>query len=853
MKEKKIFQEIPGFKNKFHSAILTSYSFSFHHFEYQVLKSLKQKWVSNVGLLVDSKMLDKSVGLDSAGLRQLSQSYSINGIYSPGAFHPKINFIIGDEQALMVFGSGNITPGGHGKNHETFTAFYADCKESNLTPLIQEGWNYIQYLSKDLQGYSKDRIFDLIPKNCILLNNKKVSKHRFQKLDDETEIALVYNDETSICNQILNLIPSDSIKKIRIVSPFYDENGALLIQFLEQFPNAIIDVYIPKENGLPPLKMVSDNRISFYSWEETARGKKTVTGKNPYNRKLHSKIYNFEADGTTYFMIGSANATIAAFGTINKRGLNEEFGAIYKSNIAKYFDDLKISKSKKITNFDDFSRASILTEEIKNKTNQTLKLRILGCDLGNFKITIYIKSIFDHNDLKVVVFNGFGIKIFENNTFEHKENNIQFGINSEYLKSNPTYVVLQNKEGDEISNKSLINYLEKLYYTNPSKENRTIRGILNNLDLGKINEFQILEYINNLRTGAEEPEGVRANNSALGNDFREAKEKKEMSYEEAVSASKNKETGNKISQTYSIIQIWGMLSKLFYENAENKSEVLNDEEESASATEGAKRNEKTTIEKSSRDIKTNTEAHKLLRSTKKLVDDYNLSIRRISKDRLNKINEISLCQFLVVTKVLTVIYNFTEFKLPSIDKQKATGDLFTPDKWKKTTKSYYANCIADMLIGFASLFFKIEIETYAEDDFRREKFNEYFNSVVSDSIIYLSLIYKGINEKQLQLTIELAMVNIIDKFNAPLNNFEEYIGLLSQSIPNTISINSAIRLKNELFEDLKNIETKQKYFRAKGHGICLIIKRDDQEISFKSILDITVNHKIPVKDFGRIS
>lgn len=115
MEEKQIFEEIPGGKNRFHSAVLTSFSFNFHHFEYQVLKSLKNKWVTNVGILVDSNMLDRSAGLTSAGLRQLTQSYSINGVYCKGAFHPKINFIVGYNELLMIIGSGNITPGGHGK------------------------------------------------------------------------------------------------------------------------------------------------------------------------------------------------------------------------------------------------------------------------------------------------------------------------------------------------------------------------------------------------------------------------------------------------------------------------------------------------------------------------------------------------------------------------------------------------------------------------------------------------------------------------------------------------------------------------------------------------------------------
>ena len=130
MQERKLFQEVPGRRNDFHSAVLTSYSFNFHHFEYQVLRTLRQKWITNISVMVDQHMLDGSIGLASGNLKQLSQSYSVNGISSRGAFHPKMNFLIGDSKLLLFFGSGNITPGGHGKNHELFTSFYADSRDS---------------------------------------------------------------------------------------------------------------------------------------------------------------------------------------------------------------------------------------------------------------------------------------------------------------------------------------------------------------------------------------------------------------------------------------------------------------------------------------------------------------------------------------------------------------------------------------------------------------------------------------------------------------------------------------------------------------------------------------------------
>jgi len=92
MVERKIFNDIPGGKNSFHSAVLTSFSFNFHHFENEVLSSLKQRWIGSVNILVDQHILDDILGLASGNLKSISKTYSVNGISSKGAFHPKINF-----------------------------------------------------------------------------------------------------------------------------------------------------------------------------------------------------------------------------------------------------------------------------------------------------------------------------------------------------------------------------------------------------------------------------------------------------------------------------------------------------------------------------------------------------------------------------------------------------------------------------------------------------------------------------------------------------------------------------------------------------------------------------------------
>jgi hypothetical protein len=392
MEEKKLFQEIPGGKNCFHSAILTSFSFDFHYFEFQVLKSLRQKWISSILVLADQRMLDGVIGVASGNLKQLSQSYSVIGMNTKGAFHPKINFLIGDDKLLIFLGSGNITPGGHGKNHELFTGFYADKEDKKQLPLIIEAWNYIKLISKDLDGYVRNQGINAMPETCSLLNTKSAPKHLYCKIDDSIEVAFLYNEDSTIFEQLISLIPTDEISRITIVCPYYDEDGETLINLQNQFSNSVLDVYLPKDFGLPPVGLSPVNSINFFAWEKTERGEKTISGSEDYKRKLHCKLFHFKSDQHEYCLIGSANATVAGLGSLSERSLNEEFCVLYKTrgkDLLKSFG-IKGDKTRVILS-NHVRNTNIEASESKNFHKRTINLKCI--DLSGTTLKVYFNIL----------------------------------------------------------------------------------------------------------------------------------------------------------------------------------------------------------------------------------------------------------------------------------------------------------------------------------------------------------------------------------------------------------------------------------------------------------------------------
>ncbi len=849
MDEKKIYQEIPGGRNKFHSAILTSFSFNFHHFEYQVLKTLKHKWVTNVGVLVDSDMLDNTIGLSSGGLRQITQTYSINGIKSKGAFHPKISFLIGDNELLMIMGSGNITAGGHGKNHEIFTTFYADSLESPFLPLLIETWKYIQFLAKDVEGYSRDRIFNIIPRNCELLKKSEIQSHLFHKVDEQTEIALVYNDSTSILNQMTQLIPTENIDLITIVSPYFDEDGSLLLRLLEQFPNAKLQVYIPNDFGLPPNKIEKNKRISFFSWENTTRGKMEIKGSDKYVRKLHSKLFNFQSQDTDYCFIGSANATVSAFGTELTPGNNEEFGALYKAKNLNFLKNLGITGSKKTVEPSSYVRTNTIS--LEGNTNDRLRrqVRLLSCDLNGLTLKLYLKEEIKQDGFLIIIYNDIGIEIFRENNIEQNHKALSIKINTECLKLNPAYVVIESSKGESKSNKQVINYLDKLYHTDPSKENRTIQGLIGALEIGKINEFQIMTYLNDLSSKENSQTKIPISLHSNKTYTKVPEVHSEMTYGEAVAASKNQESNAKLVQTHNTIRIWQTIARLLLDKHESNNEELNDEEEDG--TPSVSNDRKAPIEDNlPTKINDNAVANQILRNTDKLATDFVKAMQNSHTDKVLKINEVSLCQFLVVSHIITAIHYYTNYELP-FDKEKNKYKGYTPDEWKKMLRNSYHKIMQDVIVAFARFVLSHELEDYSKNEYNGLKMNVYIQTVVKHLVIYNYLINRNVSENTHSQITDLACLTIFKKLGLYDENFSDYVESISKSNSEVyFNFRGVMQLNNRLNEMQLNKD--KKIFYQENFGVCLVKESYSSRVKYRSIVDPNQKFEINEKEYKSI-
>lgn len=587
MEARKLFQEIPG-SHKFHSCVMTTYAFDFHHFESQVLRVLKAKHISNISVLVDNRMLEESLGFASAHLKNLSTSYTLNGLPSKGAFHPKLTLCIGDEALLLLLGSGNISPGGHGKNHELFTAFYADSAASPQLPLIQEAWSYVRILARNLQGLSADKL-SWIEDNTRLLNAESKLKHTWYKLDSNYQAALLYNEpEQSLYQQLLEIVGGDSIEEIQIFAPFYDPDGKFLQNLLADFPAAGIKAFLQKDYGQHPIHIPSHSRLKFYAWEETERAQQTFSH---YARNLHAKILWFRSARTQFCLIGSPNATFAAFGSKDSMGKNEELAVLYQGISADFLIDLGLSGANTPIQLSQ-QPPSFNRDEADTRFAYRPKIIINGADRNGRFLTVFFKSPPNEYPCDLLVFDQWGNELMRQGFTETAVKKLQFKLQEGVVPKAATYVQLLDAQGETFSNKQLINDVELLLNTHPSRSNRDINRLIYKYDTDNWNEFDAIQFFT-LLYSASGKEGNRKKRDASGSgDKNKNRSASSLTYDEAIELAKEQGPLDPQIKNSNAIRVWDALDRLFKNIMTEQEEAESDDEEYNQAAKGRKREER---------------------------------------------------------------------------------------------------------------------------------------------------------------------------------------------------------------------------------------------------------------------
>ncbi|HMZ95148.1 MAG TPA: hypothetical protein PKK18_12415 [Chitinophagales bacterium] len=454
------------------------------------MKWLRSCGVRNVNVFIDGHFYSELMQQATGDEMKLATGYSLYPIFEKNIFHPKIWFLFGENEGLLLVGSGNLTNSGNGSNDEIWGAYHFDIKQPQNAPVFSAAWSYISKLSATTKGIASEKTTRWVAEHSQwLMELPKAADFQFLDLPNNEQAAFLYNTEqTTIWQQIKQLTANERITEITAVSPYYDKQGKALEEIKNTFPNAQINVVID-ESGTIPTEVPDSKKYTFHDWKELDLCR-NIGAKQ--QSKLHAKILHFKTKNNKEFcLFGSANITSAGLGISNSA--NAEVSLFIKSDKGNILEKiglkLKGNSKKSLSKFTANNKISIEQAIIKN--NQ-FPIKLLAAEINYLTLTLYTSKGFD----KPV-----SIAMYDSNNQFIKSPEIellkpQHEINFDIDENKFRYVQIKSIDGNKnLSNKIIVSNYFTIAKTHPNPKNAELERLCGQLQSGELrNVLDLIHY-----------------------------------------------------------------------------------------------------------------------------------------------------------------------------------------------------------------------------------------------------------------------------------------------------------------------------------------------------------------------
>ncbi|MEC9160100.1 MAG: hypothetical protein VX710_06760 [Bacteroidota bacterium] len=446
---------------------MTCYSLDFSFFEERVLPTLRLANIKNVNVLADGHYLEMAQEATTGKEFKHNKTYNFQPVYETGVFHPKIMLLTGVRHGLLIIGSGNITSSGLSTNDEIWGAFHLDNLGNENAPLFGAVWNYLQpYLDKSL-GFVPQKI-EWMRKQSPWLAELTITDDWINLESLNTKIKFIGNSlEISTYSQISQLVPSEELEEMTIISPYYDRSGKQLEQLIGHFEPKKIRCIVDLNSGSLPSELNESTayRISFHSWSDCKDDYEDT-----FNR-LHAKLVHWKFKKEEYILLGSANATIAAMGSGDSKAANGEAGIILRrSNLQQtWINELKVDIPEQTIDLSQTGNRGIGDGSVQRVN---YKYRVLYSELRANEITIHLNKECS-DTVEVSILNRSDLQV--ENTL--KETDVDTLI-VQVTDPEDVFKLSLSENGERISNYCIVHRLEALLRCNPDPNQEKLDAML---------------------------------------------------------------------------------------------------------------------------------------------------------------------------------------------------------------------------------------------------------------------------------------------------------------------------------------------------------------------------------------
>lgn len=299
----------------YQSSVCTTFDIDFEAYESVALSRLRGRGCNNNILIADSRMLNNAV--DSRKLPRLAgRMYSVVGISPKGVFHPKLLLQIGHKTGRLVVASANMTSAGLAGNLEVVGQVTLTSPDGPEIGLLRAAFDYVYGLLPAEAEASREQLSWALRRAPWLQAAKPLDA-----ITDTAGVAhtrfLAHSPDVGIGSRYLNAIGSSPVKRLLVVSPYWDDSLDALRWLHAKLSPSELCVLLQKEVGLFPKNAV-EPELPVQAFPLRA---KVGSGGS---RFVHAKILIAQTDDADHVLYGSANCTTPALGSDSYAGGNEE-------------------------------------------------------------------------------------------------------------------------------------------------------------------------------------------------------------------------------------------------------------------------------------------------------------------------------------------------------------------------------------------------------------------------------------------------------------------------------------------------------------------------------------------------
>jgi hypothetical protein len=291
-------------------AFFTTYALSLTFFESQIRGALIQRGCREMWIMTDTDGYDRC--LDERLARSVGAEYRVVPVaMKKGVFHPKLTYLAGKNEHVIILGSGNLTFHGYGRNVEVAEVISSLEHPAIFADLVE--WLDWLALRDDFLNPDAEWIPALRAQAVKAAAGAQITA-------PGAHLRLLHSLEVSFSQQIIAQAKlGGGGRELRVLSPFYDADAAAVIGLASGIGAKKVKIgLLPEkhEQTTFPFAAMKKSQLAVSAAEVHVSDEEDDESLSEPQRSLHAKWFELDlAVGSQLVLTGSVNATTKSLAT----------------------------------------------------------------------------------------------------------------------------------------------------------------------------------------------------------------------------------------------------------------------------------------------------------------------------------------------------------------------------------------------------------------------------------------------------------------------------------------------------------------------------------------------------------